>query len=144
MTIIQWNIRSYYNNLPELQLLIQQTSPSIICLQESHLLPKHKPTLKNFTIYRHDHTGGQIASGGIATFIRNDTYVSQQRLNTVSNIQHVTVQVHHPRFYTSPVTVCNIYIPPNYEPNLEEILELKHQLQHPYVLLGDLNAHSPL
>lgn len=68
----QWN-----PNREELKLLTQSKNSSIICIQETTLLPKDKPVYKNFTIYRQDYTEGLIAPGRVATLIRNDSFVSQ-------------------------------------------------------------------
>lgn len=142
-TILQWNPNGFYNNLEELQLLVQRHSPSIICIQESRLLPKQNPLYKNYTIYRRDHTEGQIASGGVVTLVQNESFCSHIRLNTRSSLQHVSIKVHQPKLSSVPFTVCNLYIPPNFEPTYEDILELCQQLPHPYLLLGDFNSHSP-
>ena len=37
LSVLQWNMKGYYNNLPDLQLLINNLSPSVISIQESHL-----------------------------------------------------------------------------------------------------------
>jgi hypothetical protein len=36
-TIIQWNLNGFYIRLPELQLLVEETQPTVICLQETNL-----------------------------------------------------------------------------------------------------------
>ena len=40
--------------------------------------------------------------------------------------------------------VCNIYLPPSLEVNFSDLEHLIEQLPAPFVLVGDLNAHSPL
>jgi len=138
---MQWNLNGFYNNLEELQLLIQLKTPSIICIQETRFSPKNNPQYKNYTIYRKDNTEGIIASGGTATLIRNESFQSQTRLSTISSLQHVTVQVQQNKMSKLPITVCNIYIPPDSNPTYEELVELSQQLPKPYIIVGDLNAH---
>lgn len=45
MTILQWNSSGYNNNMKNLQILIKQKLPSIICLQENHFIPKYQPPI---------------------------------------------------------------------------------------------------
>ncbi|WP_419620135.1 hypothetical protein, partial [Thiolapillus sp.] len=42
------------------------------------------------------------------------------------------------------LTVCNIYLPPSLDVNFSDLEHLIQQLPAPFVLVGDLNAHSPL
>ena len=42
------------------------------------------------------------------------------------------------------LTVCNIYLPPSLDVNFSDLEHLIEQLPAPFVLVGDLNAHSPL
>ena len=42
------------------------------------------------------------------------------------------------------LTVCNIYLPPSLDVNFSDLDHLIQQLPAPFVLVGDLNAHSPL
>lgn len=132
-SLLQWKIKEFFNNKEELQLLVQ-TSPSVISLEESQLQSKHKSTFKSFNIYRYDHTNGLIASGGVITLIWNESFLSQTYINTISDIQHVTVQ-YYPMLFYSLVTICNVYLPPNNEPQYEELYNLIDQLPQPCILL---------
>lgn len=50
--IIQWNIRGYFNNYSNLQLLIKDSNPDIICLQETKCKINQKPIVpKEYTGY---------------------------------------------------------------------------------------------
>ena len=42
------------------------------------------------------------------------------------------------------LTVCNVYLPPSLDINFSDLEHLIQQLPAPFVLVGDLNAHSPL
>jgi endonuclease/exonuclease/phosphatase family metal-dependent hydrolase len=96
------------------------------------------PVFKNYTFYRLDDLTGNRAHGGVATLVSDRVHASPLPLTTP--LQAVAVRVHAPQ----PITFCNVYLPewaPATAPNL---LDLVSQLPHPYVLLGDFNAHSPL
>ena len=63
---VQWNIRGIKPQKPHLQMLIDDLSPSLISIQETHLKPKddfyvskyHYPILRND---RKDQMGGGVA-----------------------------------------------------------------------------------
>jgi hypothetical protein len=42
------------------------------------------------------------------------------------------------------ITICSIYLPPNVSVKHEDLNNLIKQLPEPFILLGDLNGHSPL
>ena len=53
--ILQWNINGYYNNYSEIDCLIKDHNPQIICLQETHIIYNLNPyTPKQFTGYFHN------------------------------------------------------------------------------------------
>ena len=142
--LVQWNINGVFNNFEEIRQIIATKSPDIICLQETHLQPKYNAKLQSYTTYRSDYINNYNASGGVATFVR-DSCTSHQVINTSSSIQHITIKTLIPRISTTTaITFCNVYIPPNNEPSYAEISNLISQLNKPFVLLGDMNAHSPM
>lgn len=140
--IIQWNIRGFYNNLEELKQLISQHQPPVICIQETHLKPKNSPKLANYTLFRHDHTSTDHASGGVATAIHNSIIIHKE-YKIDSELQHTTIQIQMPNLPNQPkITVSNIYIPPNQNIRTQDITNITSRLQAPYIILGDLNAHN--
>ena len=50
-SILQWNCRGLRLNFNELQLLISQYDPKIICLQETKLSENNPPTLRHYSAY---------------------------------------------------------------------------------------------
>jgi hypothetical protein len=63
---------------------------------------------------------------------------SQIDLNT--NLQAIAVQLS----LNKTITLCSIYIPPNYQLQSQEIINLIQQLPIPFLIMGDFNAHNPL
>jgi len=51
MNIIQWNINGFYSKLEELQLIIRDHNPKVICIQETNFNYKSNPILSNFSTY---------------------------------------------------------------------------------------------
>ena len=70
--IIQWNCRGYKANYNELQLLITEQNPTIICLQETLKKSNDKTNMKNYEQYDYIHDTGLRASGGVSILIRKN------------------------------------------------------------------------
>ena len=70
--IIQWNCRGYKANYNELQLLITEQNPTIICLQETFKKSNDKTNMKNYEQYDYIHDTGLRASGGVSILIRKN------------------------------------------------------------------------
>lgn len=135
-TILQWNLDSYSKKSDHLKLLIRDYKPLIICLQETQLKPENIIRLRNYEILRKDYCGGMRACGGVAIFVKNT--VHYEVLNINSPIQVMAVKIHHPMKFT----LCNIYIPPSQTIEKVDLLNILNQLESPYLLLGDMNAHN--
>ena len=142
MKILQWNINGVIGKLHELRQLIALYNPTLICLQETRLKPHQLFHLKNYTIYRADHTDGAIASDGVATLIHDSVLATD--LNIASTFQNTTLQI---KFATSSsssiVNICNMYLPPDQQASHQDLQNCLPQIPEPILLLGDLNAHSP-
>lgn len=139
MAIINWNINGLYNNLTDLQILINDLSPKIITLQESHLKPSQKFHFPNFSTVRHDDNTGINARGGVIILINHSIYYTELNIN--SPLQTCAIQA---KISEKMVTICNIYINPLDIITNEDIETLITQLPTPFLLLGDFNAHNTL
>lgn len=104
MKILNWNLNSLKNKLPELQILIAQNAPDIILLQEIRLKPSQPFNLKNYNLFRKDFTGGLITRGSVLAAVHNNIHSSHLTLQT--NLQAIAVSI------TSPIkiTFCSIYL----------------------------------
>ena len=134
--ILQWNCRGIKLNVPELQLIITETNPVAICLQETKLNTELFQ-LRGYSAYHHI-TSKKIACGGSSIFIK--TNILHRKINTNSEIQAVAIRFTLGR----PLTMCSIYIPPDQNVSYYELHSLVKELPKPILLLGDFNAHSPL
>ena len=133
MSILQWNINSFYQNRPELEYLLQN-NPAIICLQETKA--KEPLKMRGFTSYNiYSKTADNRACGGVSILIKN--CVSQVRVPITSNLQCVAVRVSlHKTF-----TVCCIYLPPSQSFSKDDLEHIYSQLPAPVMLVGDFNSH---
>lgn len=68
LNIIQWNMNGYQNNLHELQLIINNSSPDVIALQEIHL-KNNSIKIQNYDFYVQN-TNCNRAKFGVAILVK--------------------------------------------------------------------------
>ena len=137
-TIIQWNINGYYTHYEQLQILINNFSPDIICLQETNFKKNHQPTLKHFNTFVKNRVNENHASGGVAIVISDKYDSTEIPLN--SNLEAVAISISFPK----RIHICNIYIPNSFPLDLQDLEDLIAQLPVPLILSGDFNSHHAL
>lgn len=137
-TIIQWNCNGFYSHLEEINLLINDLNPYILCLQETHFSETHIPKMKNFNIYFENFTPSHRSCGGVATLIHKNFYSEEIIIN--SNFQVTAATIYFP----FKISICNIYIPPSQPLNKQDLINLINQIPKPILLCGDFNAHNNL
>lgn len=133
--IIQWNINGCISHYCELKLLLANYTPMCLCLQETHFKPQDRFNLRGYKTFRSDVEPDRRARGGVAILISNTRPVSRLQLNTP--LQAVAVTLYQPL----KMTLCCVYLPDASWQN-EELQDLIDQLQPPFLILGDFNAHS--
>lgn len=137
MKIIQFNCNGYYTRLNDIQQLLNDQLPNILCLQETHLKQTKPPYLKGYHAFN-KYRANQQAWGGVSTFVNQEIYSENVQLNT--NLEAVAIQIHLPQKWT----ICNVYIPPNYQLEITEMEDLINQLPIPYIIVGDFNSHNSI
>lgn len=138
--IIQWNCRGFRANHAELQHLTASLNPVVTCLQETQLAPGTKTSLKGFVTYSNYGPNVHRPSGGTSILVRNNIPHSQVIINT--RLQVTAVQVSN--IISRTITICTIYVPPEFNLTLQDLDSLAEQLPTPYMLLGDFNSHNPI
>jgi endonuclease/exonuclease/phosphatase (EEP) superfamily protein YafD len=78
------------------------------------------------------------ASGGSSIAVHNNYIHSHVNLKT--NLQATAVRLS----LNKTITLCSIYVPPNYQLQSQELINLIEQLPAPFLFMGDFNAHNPL
>ena len=87
--VLQWNCRGLRANREELELLISDYKPKIICLQETKLTPiNHNFTFKHYTTYYRSNDNG---SGGVGILVKNT--IPQSPIPLISPLQSIAVRV---------------------------------------------------
>lgn len=137
MKILQWNINGYNTHKERLQMLINNTNPDIICLQETNLKETYAANIKNYSPLFTNRTHSRHASGGVATYIKNNISCKEISLNTDLEVVATSVLT-----LSMEICICNIYIPNSYDLSISELSSLINKLPKPFILLGDFNSHS--
>lgn len=72
MNLIQWNIDGFYKRNIDIQWIISDYKPNILCCQETNL--KHAQTchIKDFNGYFKNRLNPGKASGGVAIFMKDN------------------------------------------------------------------------
>lgn len=138
MALLQWNCNSYSVHLAELRQLISSFSATIVCLQESRFRPGHETTMRHFKLFSKDRVDGAVAAGGVCTLVHSSLFSEEVPLRT--QLEAVAVRTSLPVM----ATVCNVYIPPDSQPDYDQLVDLVSQLPPPFLLLGDVNAHNTI
>lgn len=137
-TILQWNLNGFYTRKERLEILIKDTKPDIICLQETNFTKDHAGHIKNYHSHHKNRLTAGKASGGVAIYVHNN--VTHHTIPLITDMEAAAVRV----TLTSDVTICNVYLPNSYNLNPNNLKKLTDQLPRPYFLLGDFNSHSTL
>ena len=137
--IIQWNCRGLRSNYNDLAILLQDHSPSAVCLQEANLKPNTNISFKNYTIVNcFGPANNERACWGVSILVKDGT--PHQHIALKTNLQAVTVNINCHR----QMTICSVYLPPNRSVDVVELRQLVKQLPKPFMLLGDFNGHHTM
>lgn len=138
-SIIQWNCRGLIRNLDDVYEILNKYHPNILCLQETHLKPTQTNFLKQYSVFRRDRDCYTHSSGGVAIVLQKSVPCSPLQLLTA--LEAVAVRA---ILFNRLITVCSLYVPPDYRLSSSEFESLIDELPEPFLLVGDLNAHSEL
>lgn len=136
--IIQWNCNGFYAHIEEIKNIINSHNPIALCIQETRFAALHTPKCSGYKPYFKNYVDNLNASGGVAIFVKADIHCTEIVLNT--NLQAIAIRMNYPK----KITLCNLYIPPDESITPATLTHLLNQLERPYILVGDFNAHNPL
>ena len=136
--IVHWNCRGLKPNYNEILLLLSLLKPSVFCLQETFLKQEDNINFKGFNLYNYIYTAGQKPSGGSSILVHSS--YPQREIKLSTDLQAVAVSVS----LEKEITICSLYIPPNFTLHSQHLNSLLEQLPSPYLLVGDFNGHNML
>ena len=85
-----------------LQLLINDTNPLVLCLQETNFSDNNCGKIKGYLNIYKNRTDSVIASGGVAIYIKPHTFPEEITIN--SNLEVVVAKIKYPK----ALTICRI------------------------------------
>ena len=106
-TIIQWNCRGLRANYDELQPLLNDYDPAVVCLQETYLKEPNNVTFRNYHLINNFAIGEGRGTGGNTIMINNRCPSRQMQLKTHLQAIAVSVTLHR------TISICSFYIPPS-------------------------------
>jgi len=136
--ILQWNMRSYKTSFTDLKIILNNHAPICMCLQET--LQSNQPNLRSPSHYAIVHSKPvrqDMHERGAAILIHNR--VNYDIINLQTTLQAAAISIYLDRRYT----VCSLYLP-HHPVDLASMEQLINQLPHPLILMGDVNARSPM
>jgi hypothetical protein len=136
--IIQWNLDGFYKRSTDLQRILFNLQPSVLCLQETNLKMGQTAHVKNYTSYCRNRVNPIRASGGVAILVKNNIENNQVNLQTHLEAIAVTIKLQ------IQICVCNIYLPDSINFSLHDLIHIISQLPKPFVLIGDFNSRNTL
>lgn len=133
---LQWNLNGFFNNLPDLELLVRNKQPAILALQEIHKVTAL--TMDN-TLGKKYKWIAKVKSNlyhSVAVGVLAELPYSVIPLDT--DLPIVAIRLSWP----FPVSIASFYIPNGKIPNLHsQLTEIIKKLPDPVILLGDCNGH---
>lgn len=130
-------MNGFFSRLEELQILIKEHNPLIVCIQETNFNERSNPTFTHYDIHKLNRRSCTRASGGVAIMINQDFPNVEYSLNT--DLEAIVVLVTLPN---TKLTICNIYMPNSRDFSLQDIEHIIQQLPFSFILVGDFNSHS--
>ena len=73
MTFLQWNCRGLRANFSDLQQILSDHTPSVLCLQETKLSPGTGFNVRNYKVFRKDVFSSTVAHGGVMVAVHSAT-----------------------------------------------------------------------
>ena len=135
-SILQWNMQSYRTKFHELKLLLNEHTPLCMCLQETMIRTANIHSPSGYSIIHQPSDPDDGHTRGVAILVNKNVHHEVINLNT--NLQALAVRITIHKTYT----ICTLYLP-HQNVRKQDIQNLINQLPQPFLLLGDMNAHSP-
>ena len=131
--ILQWNINGYLNNYIELQMMIKNHTPKIICLQETHIHSLlNIPIPINYVL--HTVNTSPTRFGGVAILAHKS--LQQKRISVSNDFDVIGIEiVSRIKFY-----IYCVYLAPNVTFSTRN-LENMFSSNILSIIVGDFNSH---
>lgn len=138
--ILQWNVQGFIAHKYALETLVAKHKPSIVALQETHIVDrnKHLLHLPGYNIYHHN-KDYQYAKAGIMLLIRRNIQVDQH-LVSCGDLLFQTVTING----NEKIHITNIYRECDVNPTSSMMSTIHSFDNGHHLVLGDLNSQNPI
>ena len=133
LNILQWNAEGVYQKKISLTERLHGDKIDVACIQETHLNPNHRFSIRGYQTFRMDREGRH--KGGVLILVKNDIPAKDFKIDTGQQSEihgtHITVG-------NTNVTILNLYCPSDKDLAL-------HTMNLPpekCLTVGDFNSHS--
>lgn len=137
LNIIQWNLRGYLNNYSNLQLLISEEDPDIVCLQETKCKQNLTPIIPSKYLGYFFNTQN-TSKQGTAILIKKN--IPHRLLKATLPLCNVALEIN----LSTTFTIFSLYIPPQDAVLSSQLINLISNIKTPILILGDLNGWNPI
>ncbi|KAL4120060.1 hypothetical protein QTP88_012803 [Uroleucon formosanum] len=136
LTIFLWNANGIFQNLNELQIVLNEKKIKIALISETHLVKSSTYKIHGYEIIKADHPDG-TAHGGTALIISNQIEHSPLPPLRSCNIQSAGITL---KINSVPISIASCYFPPEISFPTPELIILLQSLSNSYILGVDFNA----
>ena len=152
LKVLQFNADALLSKLEELKVLLKERKIDVFLIQETKLITKDKlPKIPGYTIPpRQDRVqlvgNEKNRGGGLLIGIKNDCPFKEIHIEIREDPDTFTewMSIEIPTTVKKKIRLTNIYIPPSNTVVEDSISPEKWPCKEGDIILGDVNAHSPL
>ena len=133
LNILQWNAEGLYRKTTALKQKLATENIHVACIQETHLNPNHRLSIRGYTSFRMDREGHK---GGVLILVKNNIAVLEDYkvdTNQQSEINGVKIKIEE-----KEMRIYNVYSPQDKQLCLQT-LDITGE---DCLVIGDLNSHS--
>ena len=136
--ILQWNAEGVFSKKGPLTARLEIDKIDVACIQETHLNPDKRFTIRGFQTFRMDRIGHK---GGVMILVKNTIPAKDFQIDTVqpqggetqAEIHGVNISLNN-----TDLTILNLYCPDNKKLSLQ-CMEIPNEN---CLVVGDFNSHS--
>ena len=134
LNICHWNAEGVRTKNLELQTFLKTHNIDVCCIQETHLSPNHRFSVRGFETFRRDREHGP--KGGLLTLVKNIYPVAEIYRSGDEDTEVLGIKL---MFEGNPLSIYNLYSPPPKALHLHAIQPEEER----WIIMGDFNSHSP-
>ena len=116
LNILQWNAEGIYNKKLPFAERLNQEQIDVACVQETHLNPTHRFTVRGYQTFRMDREGRH--KGGVLILVKNNIPATEILVNTN---QQAEVHGINAIVNNSKITIFNLYCPQDKNLSLQSL-----------------------